>query len=73
MSWLATLFNMTQPTCNFLLRAEGPQIECGEPATQSRRTRGGGIFYYCDIHAEQALRDTKRQGKTLILSRVEPG
>jgi hypothetical protein len=54
--------------CQFLLRGDGSQKPCNEPA--NRQTRQG--FRYCDTHAEQVQADLRRRGAAVGLLPFEP-
>lgn len=44
---------------------------CNEEATFSRRTHAGGVFLYCNTHADQVERYFKRIGKVVLMARVK--
>ena len=49
--------------CEYLVREDGWQRRCNEPAT----CREPGRLRYCDPHGEAVVRDLKRMGKTMRL------
>jgi hypothetical protein len=49
--------------CMFLIRDEGRQRPCNDPAAWQRQNG----FRYCGAHADGVRRDLKRQGKTIHL------
>ena len=49
--------------CQFVVREEGRQQPCNEPAAMVRQNG----FRYCAAHAETVQRDLQRRGKTMIL------
>ena len=52
--------------CEFMVRLDGRQQRCNDPA-EFRRQNG---FRYCSAHADAVQRDLKRQGKTIHLIRL---
>lgn len=49
--------------CEYLVREDGRQRRCNEPAT----CQEPGRLRYCSMHGEVVVRDMKRAGKTLRL------
>lgn len=49
--------------CQFLVRLDGRQQPCNDPAAWQRQNG----FRYCEMHADGVRRDLKRQGKTIHL------
>ena len=50
--------------CQFLVRMDGRQQPCNDPAAWQRHNG----FRYCEMHADAVQRDLKRQGKTIHLN-----
>ena len=50
--------------CQFLVRMDGRQQPCNDPAAWQRQNG----FRYCEMHADAVQRDLKRQGKSIHLN-----
>lgn len=47
--------HLTKPTCNYFVRVENGQKECGAPATH-RLNKARPALFYCEPHAAEVRR-----------------